>query len=117
MPYGLISVNSPRHLQPINYSSKNQLCLRHTTARLVPALYLRGDVVNTGAPTLTLLASTNKEAHIGIPAKQLAQMNKETEWTLRVGNQSYNATLLNPRRSRRHGLSHRKTPIQPATNR
>ena len=31
----------------------------------------KGDVINTGSPTLTLLASTSKEAHIGIPAKQL----------------------------------------------
>lgn len=56
----------------------------------------KGDVVNTGAPTLTLLASTNKEAHIGIPAKQLAKMSEEAEWTLRVGKQSFEATLLNP---------------------
>ncbi|MGF1732247.1 efflux RND transporter periplasmic adaptor subunit [Photobacterium kasasachensis] len=56
----------------------------------------KGDVVNTGAPTLTLLASTNKEAHIGIPAKQLAKMSGEADWTLRIGNRSYEVTLLNP---------------------
>ncbi|GAB3524537.1 efflux RND transporter periplasmic adaptor subunit [Photobacterium alginatilyticum] len=56
----------------------------------------KGDVVNTGAPTLTLLASTNKEAHIGIPAKQLAKMSEEADWTLRIGNRSYQASLLNP---------------------
>ncbi|AJR08491.1 efflux RND transporter periplasmic adaptor subunit [Photobacterium gaetbulicola] len=59
-----------------------------------------GDVINTGAPTLTLLASTSKEAHIGIPAKQLAKLNNHNNnhdsWKLQIGPESYPVTLLNP---------------------
>ncbi|MGF1723965.1 efflux RND transporter periplasmic adaptor subunit [Photobacterium nomapromontoriensis] len=56
----------------------------------------QGDVINTGAPTLTLLATTHKEAHIGVPAKQLTKLMTNTDWTLRVGTTSYPVTLLNP---------------------
>ena len=56
----------------------------------------KGDVINTGSPTLTLLASTSKEAHIGIPAKQLGKLISHSDWQLRVGPDSYPVTLLNP---------------------
>ncbi|PSW14680.1 efflux RND transporter periplasmic adaptor subunit [Photobacterium rosenbergii] len=56
----------------------------------------KGDVINTGSPTLTLLASTSKEAHIGIPAKQLSKLISHSDWQLRVGPDSYPVTLLNP---------------------
>lgn len=57
----------------------------------------KGDVINTGSPTLTLLASTSKEAHIGIPAKQLAKLTQYNgDWQLRVGAKGYPVTLLNP---------------------
>ncbi|MGF1687447.1 efflux RND transporter periplasmic adaptor subunit [Photobacterium japonica] len=55
-----------------------------------------GDVINTGSPTLTLLASSRKEAHIGIPAKQLPKLAAITDWTLRIGAVTYPASLLNP---------------------
>ncbi|KHT63175.1 RND transporter [Photobacterium gaetbulicola] len=55
-----------------------------------------GDVINTGTPTLTLLAATSKEAHIGIPAKQLAKLSNHDSWKLQIGPESYPATLLNP---------------------
>lgn len=56
----------------------------------------QGDVINTGAPTLTLLASTRKEAHIGVPAKQLTKLMTNADWKLRVGSISYPVTLINP---------------------
>lgn len=56
----------------------------------------QGDVINTGAPTLTLLASTRKEAHIGVPAKQLSKLMTNTDWKLRVSTVSYPVTLINP---------------------
>ncbi|MCQ1059737.1 efflux RND transporter periplasmic adaptor subunit [Photobacterium sp. ZSDE20] len=56
----------------------------------------KGDVINVSAPTLTLLASTSREAHIGIPAKQLAKLITHSDWQLRVGTNSYPVTLLNP---------------------
>ena len=77
----------------------------------------KGDVVNTGSPTLTLLSSNRKEAHVGIPAKQLARINQlsqpsfintknrdntktnsdgKKQWILRIGDKSYTTTLLNP---------------------
>ncbi|OAN18788.1 efflux transporter periplasmic adaptor subunit [Photobacterium jeanii] len=55
-----------------------------------------GDVVNLGAPTLTLLARTQQEAHIGLPAKQLAKLKQQQNWSVRVGNQHYPVSLLNP---------------------
>ncbi|KLV05221.1 RND transporter [Photobacterium aquae] len=63
----------------------------------VSARYVsKGDVVGTGSPTVTLLASTNKEAHIGIPAKQLAKLVTDGNWVIRIGQSSYPVTLLNP---------------------
>ncbi|MEZ8140599.1 efflux transporter periplasmic adaptor subunit [Enterovibrio norvegicus FF-33] len=55
-----------------------------------------GDVVSMGAPTLTLLADSQKEAQIGIPVKALADINQMTDPTIRVGSQQYPAKLLNP---------------------
>ncbi|GAL03408.1 hypothetical protein JCM19237_6302 [Photobacterium aphoticum] len=55
-----------------------------------------GDVINTGSPTFTLLASSRKEAHIGIPAKQLPKLAAITDWTLRIGTATYPVSQLNP---------------------
>ncbi|MGF1791733.1 efflux RND transporter periplasmic adaptor subunit [Photobacterium profundum] len=80
----------------------------------ISARYIsKGDVVNTGSPTLTLLASNRKEAHVGIPAKQLLRVNQlsqssatntentantdgKKQWVLRIGDKTYTTTLLNP---------------------
>ncbi len=80
----------------------------------ISARYIsKGDVVNTGSPTLTLLASNRKEAHVGIPAKQLLRVNQlsqssatntenaantdgKKQWVLRIGGKTYTTTLLNP---------------------
>lgn len=56
----------------------------------------RGDVVNVGAPTLTLLASDLKEARIGVPVKYLVPLTKTNSAQIRVGDQTYEASLLNP---------------------
>lgn len=80
----------------------------------ISARYIsKGDVVNTGSPTLTLLASNRKEAHVGIPTKQLLRVNQlsqssatntvnaantdgKKQWVLRIGDKTYTTTLLNP---------------------
>ncbi|WP_407333659.1 efflux RND transporter periplasmic adaptor subunit [Enterovibrio sp. 27052020O] len=56
----------------------------------------QGDVVGMGAPTVTLLANAQKEAHIGVPAKALADIGNMTNPTIRIGNAQYPAKLLNP---------------------
>ncbi|WP_163391315.1 efflux RND transporter periplasmic adaptor subunit [Enterovibrio norvegicus] len=56
----------------------------------------RGDVVNVGAPTLTLLADTQKEAHIGVPVKQLFELSQREQPQVRIGESLYDVTLLNP---------------------
>ncbi|WP_338049187.1 efflux RND transporter periplasmic adaptor subunit [Photobacterium sanctipauli] len=56
----------------------------------------KGDVINVGSPTLTLLATTSKEAHIGVPAKQLSKLLNHADWQLRVSQNSYPVTLMNP---------------------
>ncbi|STQ76001.1 efflux RND transporter periplasmic adaptor subunit [Grimontia hollisae] len=55
-----------------------------------------GDVVNIGAPTLTLLADKLKEAHIGVPVRYLQSLTNEKMAKVRVGNDIYDASLLNP---------------------
>ncbi|MEZ8092880.1 efflux RND transporter periplasmic adaptor subunit [Photobacterium swingsii] len=127
------SLNSQRNVLRANYRqlsatlAANQLQQQKSTiyapyAGTVSARHIStGDVVSMGSPTLTLLASTHQEAHIGIPAKQLTkllQQNKmkqhdkekqlaykeqanyavkeSDDWTLRVGHKSYVVTLLNP---------------------
>lgn len=80
----------------------------------ISARYIsKGDVVNTGSPTLRLLASNRKEAHVGIPTKQLLRVNQlsqssatktenaantdgKKQWVLRIGDKTYTTTLLNP---------------------
>ncbi|MGF1766864.1 efflux RND transporter periplasmic adaptor subunit [Enterovibrio makurazakiensis] len=55
-----------------------------------------GDVVNVGAPTLTLLADSQKEAQIGVPVTVLADVNQMSHPVIRVRDEQYPATLLNP---------------------
>ncbi|PSV47646.1 efflux RND transporter periplasmic adaptor subunit [Photobacterium indicum] len=80
----------------------------------ISARYIsKGDVVNTGSPTLRLLASNRKEAHVGIPTMQLLRVNQlsqssatntenaantdgKKQWVLRIGDKTYTTTLLNP---------------------
>ncbi|MCW8329837.1 efflux RND transporter periplasmic adaptor subunit [Photobacterium sp. SDRW27] len=104
----LDNLNSQRNALRANFrqltasANANQLQQQKSTVfapygGTISARYVsKGDVVNIGAPTLTLLASTNKEAHIGLPARQLPKMSQQQNWTLRIGNKSYKATLLNP---------------------
>ncbi|WP_325894375.1 efflux RND transporter periplasmic adaptor subunit [Grimontia sp. NTOU-MAR1] len=56
----------------------------------------QGDVVNVGAPTLTLLADDLKEARIGVPIKYLEVLSSSPSAKVRVGTNTYQATLLNP---------------------
>ncbi|WP_037027341.1 efflux RND transporter periplasmic adaptor subunit [Psychromonas aquimarina] len=64
----------------------------------------KGDVVNAGTPTFTLLAGQDREAQIGIPAKQLMRIKEQSQrsdaaqqkWPLRIGQQQVLASLLNP---------------------
>lgn len=63
----------------------------------------KGDVLNVASSTFTLLAQSGREAHIGIPAKQLkrikqkiSEQKKQQQWQLRIGEQQVVATLLNP---------------------
>lgn len=60
----------------------------------------KGDVLNIASPTFTLLAQRGREAHIGIPAKQLKRIKKaiinQQQWPIRIGEQQVVATLLNP---------------------
>ncbi|MEH6451428.1 MAG: efflux RND transporter periplasmic adaptor subunit [Psychromonas sp.] len=63
----------------------------------------KGDVLNVSTPTFTLLANNGREAHIGIPAKQLKRIKKivadqedKQQWQLRIGEQLVTASLLNP---------------------
>lgn len=56
----------------------------------------QGDVVNVGAPTVTLLANAKKEARIGVPVKFLDTLNSNDTATIRIGNNAYPASLLNP---------------------
>lgn len=108
------SLNSQRNALRANYRqlaasyAANQLQQHQSTifapySGIISSRYIsKGDVVNIGSPTLTLLASTNKEAHIGIPAKHLARfsqqslINKQSTWSLRISTNEYLATLLNP---------------------
>ncbi|MGF1777099.1 efflux RND transporter periplasmic adaptor subunit [Vibrio nomapromontoriensis] len=55
-----------------------------------------GDVVNVGKPTLTVLSNQAKEAAIGIPAKQLNKVSALASPQIRVGQNTYSATLINP---------------------
>ncbi|WP_028022415.1 efflux RND transporter periplasmic adaptor subunit [Enterovibrio calviensis] len=55
-----------------------------------------GDVVNVGAPTLTLLADSQKEAQIGVPVTALADINRMTNPIIRVRDDQYPAQLMNP---------------------
>ncbi|KKD60238.1 RND transporter [Grimontia sp. AD028] len=56
----------------------------------------QGDVVNVGAPTLTLLADDLKEARIGVPIKYLEALTANSSAKVRVASDVYPATLLNP---------------------
>ncbi|GAD88812.1 hypothetical protein VHA01S_010_00380 [Vibrio halioticoli NBRC 102217] len=55
-----------------------------------------GDVVNAGAPTLTLLAQDNKEAFVGIPTAQLANISQLKQPQIRIADNTYAVKLLNP---------------------
>ncbi|MGF1681713.1 efflux RND transporter periplasmic adaptor subunit [Photobacterium minamisatsumaniensis] len=102
------SLNSQRNALRANYRqlaaslAANQLQQEKSTIYapydgMISARFIsKGDVINVGAPTLTLLATTSKEAHIGVPAKQLTKLVEQTQWQLRVGENSYPVTLLNP---------------------
>ena len=103
------SLNSQRNVLRANYRqlsaslAANQLQQQKSTiyapyTGTVSARHIsKGDVVTMGSPTLTLLASTQQEAHIGLPAKQLAKLKQQTsDWVVRVGSKSYPVTLLNP---------------------
>jgi RND family efflux transporter MFP subunit len=123
------NLNSQRNALLANYRqvgatlAANQLKQEKSTiyapyGGTISARYIsKGDVVNTGAPTLKLLASNRKEAHVGIPAKQLLRINQlsqpsvrntensanikmntdgKKQWILRIGDKEYTTTLLNP---------------------
>lgn len=55
-----------------------------------------GDVVTTGNSVLTLLADTQREAHIGVPAKFAPSISHLPHWKVRVDDQIFSAELLNP---------------------
>ena len=54
-----------------------------------------GDMVNTGSPTLTLLANQQTEAHIGIPIKYANHLRQQARWSIQIDNKMHIATLLN----------------------
>ncbi|CZF85993.1 efflux RND transporter periplasmic adaptor subunit [Grimontia marina] len=66
------------------------------TGKISQRFVSQGDVVNVGAPTLTLLADDLKEARIGVPIKYLQALSANTSARVRVGANTYDATLLNP---------------------
>ncbi|KXF83068.1 efflux RND transporter periplasmic adaptor subunit [Enterovibrio coralii] len=55
-----------------------------------------GDVVNMGSPTLTLLSQRQNEARIGVPVKYLAALVEKREANIRIGDEIFPSTLLNP---------------------
>lgn len=65
------------------------------TGKISHRFVSKGDVINAGQPTLTLLSDAKKEAQIGIPAKFLNDLSTAQNLTLRIENQTYPTKILN----------------------
>ncbi|CAM4308150.1 efflux RND transporter periplasmic adaptor subunit [Vibrio agarivorans] len=59
-------------------------------------LVSKGDVVTTGTPTLTLLANSTHEVHIGVPTKYVADILQKQQWQIRIDGDYVAANLINP---------------------
>lgn len=107
------TLNSQRNVLRANYRQLNASLAANQLQQQKSTIYApykgtvsarhisKGDVVSMGSPTLTLLATTQQEAHIGLPAKQLSKLKQQNHehsnaWSVRVGQLRYPVTLLNP---------------------